>query len=62
MGQRTDDVLLANQRFKVPGTVFAGEDLIGHTAILPYTAAIAATLDARPEFPYTDVFLSIRKK
>jgi hypothetical protein len=35
MRQGTNDVLLADQRFEVPGTVFAGEDLIGHTAILP---------------------------
>jgi hypothetical protein len=30
MAQCTYDVLLADQRFKVPGTVFASEDLIGH--------------------------------
>ncbi|GGY85877.1 hypothetical protein GCM10007388_18670 [Pseudoduganella plicata] len=37
MRQGTDDVLLADERFKVPGTVFAGEDLIGHDRILPQT-------------------------
>ncbi len=41
MGQRTDHVLLANQRFEVPGTVFAGEDLIGHATILPQMTAAA---------------------
>jgi hypothetical protein len=35
MGERAHDVLLANQRVEVLGAVFACEDLIGHTAILP---------------------------
>jgi hypothetical protein len=35
MAQGAHDVLLADQRFEVLGTVFAGEDLIGHIGILP---------------------------
>ncbi|GAB2875650.1 hypothetical protein GCM10027277_51130 [Pseudoduganella ginsengisoli] len=30
MRERAHDVLLADERFKVPGTVFASEDLIRH--------------------------------
>ncbi|GGY57043.1 hypothetical protein GCM10007387_44500 [Pseudoduganella albidiflava] len=39
MRQRTHDVLLADERFKVAGTVLASEDLIGHAGILPQTRA-----------------------
>ena len=35
VAQCTDDVLLADQRIEILGTVFAGEDLIGHATILP---------------------------
>ncbi len=35
MRQRAHDVLLADERFKIPGAIFTGEDLIGHAEILP---------------------------
>ena len=38
MRKRAHDVLLADELFKVSGTIFTGEDLIGHGVILPYGA------------------------
>ncbi|GGC21929.1 hypothetical protein GCM10011572_49220 [Pseudoduganella buxea] len=38
MRQGTDDVLLADQRFEIPGAILTGEDLIGHGRILPQTS------------------------
>ena len=48
MRERAHDVLLANQCVEVLGAVFAGEDLIGHGAILPQMGATADNRMAPP--------------